>query len=631
MKTASANRRIINESPPLAFNPYAVPAFSTRTGPIFRLHPYPTKINYQGIIPFILAHTKPGDLVYDGFAGTCSTGLATAACTEPDYELLKHLDAGIREHTSWGPRRAICIDIGVLPTFIGRTLLKPIDISTFEIMFNRIMDELERDWGWIYEALDDKGMNGIIRQTVLSDIIRCPNCNVQSKFLDMFVDFEKGDFKDEGVCPNCDKSISAKNAPRVTETIYDDLLNTERLVVKREPVTLYGVTGKRRWSRPVNETDLAVIKKISETSFPPCAKAIPMLSGEPRWGDMYRAGYHQDITFAHHFYTRRNYLVLSLLYDACSKLPEEFRDHYLLLVSSYNVAHSSLMTRFVFKRGSNKPVNTSAQPAALYISGCPVEKNVFHGVRQKMKELRDAVMKIQKWNPRVEVYARAAQNSGLPANSVDYIFTDPPFGGNIQYSEINFLSEIWLGAFTNNKYETIMSKSQKKTLTDYERLLTDAFCENFRILKPGRYMTVVFHSTKREIWNALHNSIVNAGFEIINSSVLIKDQASFKQTLTSGAVKRDAIIFARKPVNNNRSISSFLSSYQTPAEFLRNRLSILSEDEINERTFDFLFSRYAGMCLASGKVSAGAKEFKRILDSVAEEKDGLWFLRDDEK
>jgi len=66
----------------LSFNPYKKPALSTRKGAIFQAHPYPTKINYESIIPFILAHTQPGEVVYDSFAGTCSTGLAAASCAE---------------------------------------------------------------------------------------------------------------------------------------------------------------------------------------------------------------------------------------------------------------------------------------------------------------------------------------------------------------------------------------------------------------------------------------------------------------------------------------------------------------------------------------------------------------------
>ncbi len=32
----------------------------------------------------------------------------------------------------------------------------------------------------------------------------------------------------------------------------------------------------------------------------------------------------------------------------------------------------------------------------------------------------------------------------VPDNSIDYIFTDPPFGDNLNYSELSFIWESWL-------------------------------------------------------------------------------------------------------------------------------------------------------------------------------------------
>lgn len=610
----------------LAFNPYHIPVSSTRTGPIFQVHPYPTKINYRGIIPFILAHTKPGDVVYDCFAGTCSTGIAAAACVKPDESVLSNLDSTAKANVKWGPRRAICVDIGVLPTFVSRTLLDPVDIGTFEEVFKKIMNDVERHWGWIYTTKDDDGKIGTIRYTYYTNVILCDKCQTGFNFIDTFVDFEKGEFKSESPCPKCGAIIKAKNAKHATLKIYDRLLKTTRTVVKRVPAKVYGATGKRQWVRDATKADITALKKIEKAPLPSWIKAVPMLSGKPRWGEMYRAGYHRDVTHVHHFYTPRNFLALAILHDVARRIPVEFRNHFLLLLSSYNAAHSTLMTRFVFKRGSNRPVNTSAQPGALYINNCPVEKNVFRGVRQKFGDLVDAVSAIGKWKSDVKVLTRPAQQCGLRHNSVDYIFTDPPFGYNIQYSELNFLSETWLGSFTDSKLETIISKSQGKSLLEYETLLRDAFRENFRVLKPGRFMTVVFHSTQKDIWNSLRRAIIEAGFEIVATSILNKEQTSFKQTTTAGAVKKDLVIVAKKPIRNSSMGRN--GHAKTAEQFLRDRLSSIGEESADERTFDYLFSRYVGFCIASGNdILMDAREFRQVLKKIAKVRDGKWYLR----
>src|SRR5690606_33955216 len=63
----------------------ALPA--KRTGPLYGAFPYPTKISPEAIALYIAAHTRPGDTVFDGFAGSGTTGLAALLCDTPSPEL----------------------------------------------------------------------------------------------------------------------------------------------------------------------------------------------------------------------------------------------------------------------------------------------------------------------------------------------------------------------------------------------------------------------------------------------------------------------------------------------------------------------------------------------------------------
>lgn len=54
--------------------------------PIYRIHSYHTKIPPKAIVPFILHYTNPGDLIFDGFCGTGTTGLALRICENPEDE-----------------------------------------------------------------------------------------------------------------------------------------------------------------------------------------------------------------------------------------------------------------------------------------------------------------------------------------------------------------------------------------------------------------------------------------------------------------------------------------------------------------------------------------------------------------
>jgi len=130
---------------------------------------------------------------------------------------------------------------------------------------------------------------------------------------------------------------------------------------------------------------------------------------------------------------------------------------------------------------------------------------------------------------------------------VDYIFIDPPFGGNLMYSEINFLWEAWLRVLTNNQPEAVVNKVQRKGLPEYQALMEACFREFYRLLKPGRWMTVEFHNSQNRVWNAIQEAILRTEFMVADVRTLDKKQGTFKQITSTAAVKQDLIISAYKP------------------------------------------------------------------------------------
>src|SRR4029077_10004734 len=92
---------------------YQEPLPSERTGALYNAFPYPTKISPEAIALFIAAHTKPGDTVFDGFAGSGTTGLAALLCENPPASLrarAKCLGLNVR----WGARNAVLYELSAL-------------------------------------------------------------------------------------------------------------------------------------------------------------------------------------------------------------------------------------------------------------------------------------------------------------------------------------------------------------------------------------------------------------------------------------------------------------------------------------------------------------------------------------
>src|SRR5690606_37905708 len=132
------------------------------------------------------------------------------------------------------------------------------------------------------------------------------------------------------------------------------------------------------------------------------------------------------------------------------------------------------------------------------------------------------------------------------SNSIDYIFTDPPFGANLNYSELAVFWESWLRVKTKNEFEAIQNKAQNKSLSTYKDLISLCFKEYFRLLKDGKWMTVVFSNTKAEVWNSINTAIQNAGFVVANVASLDKKKGSFKAVTSPTAVNQDLVISCYK-------------------------------------------------------------------------------------
>jgi hypothetical protein len=139
--------------------------------------------------------------------------------------------------------------------------------------------------------------------------------------------------------------------------------------------------------------------------------------------------------------------------------------------------------------------------------------------------------------------------AGLPISSasIDYVFTDPPFGENIYYADLNYLVEAWHGVVTDAKPEAIIDRFKKKALPEYQHLMQRCFAEYYRVLKPGRWMTVVFSNSKAAVWNVIQVALQQAGFVVAEVTALDKVQGSYRQVTSTTAVKQDLVISAYKP------------------------------------------------------------------------------------
>ena len=577
----------------------ALPA--RRSGPLYGAFPYATKISPETIALLIAAHTAPGDTVFDGFAGSGTTGLAALLCEAPTPELLRATKL-LPVNVQWGARDAVLYELGALGAFIGETLTNPPPPKAFRGAAEEILSATAHDDGWMYDAYDLARHGGKIRHVVWSDLLRCPRCHRDVSLWDSCVSRAPAVIASRFTCDHCSYHVSLDEAERMIETTADEVLDCTRQVRARRPVWVYGSTGSSCWSRPINQGDLELLSRIDRAPLP---DSVPVVAIP--WGDLYRRGYHQGITHLHHFYTRRNLIVFTRLWDRANAYGGSLAAALRFWMLSYNAAHATVMTRVVAKSGQPDLVVTSAQSGVLYVSGLAVEKNLIAGLRRKLSTITRAFELIHGRRSRVEVRQSSSCSVDLPSGSIDYAFTDPPFGGNIPYSEVNFLNEAWLERYTDRTEEAIISTTQNKALVEYRRLLTAALAEHHRVLKRDGKLTLVFHSASAKIWRALQGAYTDAGFAVECAGVLDKTQGSFKQVTTGGAVRGDPLLLLRK--------SSVMTGHRTESPWsVAEQLRMDAEVAIDpvEMTAQRLYSRLVAHYLSRHEeVPVDAESFYR--------------------
>lgn len=580
---------------------YSKPLPSSRSGAFYNTFPYPTKISPEAIAVYIACSTNPGDLVLDAFAGSGSTGVAALLCEHPT-ERMRKITKDLNVTPVWGARNAVLYEIGTYASFAIKTILSRLSSREFTIAVDSFLKKAQDLVGGLYEAIDLAGDTGTIRYVIWSEVLECPSCHSEISYFEHGTSRDPVRFKDEIVCPYCKKVHHVEEMPFTTEEHYDRLLHKQVSRKKRVPAWIYGTTNGYNWDRQATEADAAYIAQIESTCD------VDDVPQEIQWGELHRAGYHYGITHLHHFYTARNYIVMSKLWKLAETYPEKISDALKLLLLSYNASHCTLMTRVVAKKNAKDFILTSAQSGVLYISKLPVEKNILLGLKRKVKPFAETYAKLQNCTGQITIHNGSSTKMKENNDSIDFIFTDPPFGDFIPYAEVNQINELWLPKVTNRKDEVIISASQGKDVFTYQELLTQVFSEINRVLKPNHYASIVFHAAKAKVWDVFSEAITGARLQIVHTNILDKTQASFKQVVSDGSVQGDPLFLLKK------SLARKNTSRLTDEEVLHSLLV----DHISDPDFDNrkCFSWYINRCLELGiDVTMDAKQVYEYYDS----------------
>lgn len=535
----------------------------------YNAHSYPTKVPPEGIVPFIDYYTKPGDVVLDPFCGSGMTGL------------------GVRmQSAKTGQEKSVILnDLGTAATHIAFNYNNPVNIELYKKSYETILKNLNklRNEAYLtYHPLDEntpveeislekikksKCKDGIVSvthkrkkydfveaevvTTIWSEVNECTHCGDEINLWEVAMNPADGKMSKEFDCTTCGTTHTRKSFKKPLRSDISFVIYEYHCPVKNRTIRNQRTAGQFD-----NDIFNRVKKKRLTTWYPKqeiSPKREMMTMGPAKLG----------VKNVADFYTKRNLLICSKIWNEIDKVKCARVQAALRFACTNTFWHATRMRRFNVKGGMRPLTGT------LYIPQISTECNVFKVLSKKVKEqikyYTENSLDVKKDEQIINtchINESATELNSIPSGSIDYIFTDPPFGGNIFYSDCNIIWDGWLNSLTNDEKEILFNRSRGvehggKTRSDYHTLMDQAFSEMFRVLKPGKWASVVFNNSDNDVLAGFIDSAVKAGFSIEEVTFFDKDQKSVKGYMGQKGIQNvtnlDIVLTVKKKVEKNKT------------------------------------------------------------------------------
>ncbi len=377
--------------------PFTADVSEGKNDPVYNAHSYHTKVPHKAVMRYILHYTEPGDIVFDGFCGTGMTGIAAQLCADRNAVLdlgYKVDENGVvyKQESNengidvWvpfsklGARRAVLNDLSPAATFIAYNYNNPVDIDRFEREFEQILNQIKKDYGWMYETKHSNGKMGEINYTIWSDVFICPECTSEVVFWDVAVDKDAGKVKDVFFCPDCNAKLNKRVMGHAFVSKYDPIIKDTVRQAKQVPVLINYTYEKKRFEKIPDSFDLDLIEKVSGEVIPHWVPNIRLMPGqETRRNDPI------GITHIHHFYTWRNLYVFSAFFEKC---PLWLKWIVTGSLQRGSKQHQIAITRIGGSKAKEGGATAGHRRGTLYVPSNQVEMNAINLIADRAHSIK---------------------------------------------------------------------------------------------------------------------------------------------------------------------------------------------------------------------------------------------------
>lgn len=244
-------------------------------------------------------------------------------------------------------------------------------------------------------------------------------------------------------------------------------------------------------------------------------------------------------------FSRRNLYSLALIYDNIIKNDYKNKDLFFLALTN-TLLHASIL-----KSEEVRPLGVNN----YWIPDDFIEENVWWRFEDRVRNVAIAKQSVSK---RISDYkigdigehkifnGSATNMKKIQNESIDYIFTDPPYGDAIQYSELSYIWNCWINKVYSTDDEIIINPVQKKGLKEFSEQMGQFINESHRVLKDGKYFTLCFQNKDIKVWLSLAELMRRKGFKLVDISIHDSLGTPFNKNWAKFSPKSDFYITFKK-------------------------------------------------------------------------------------
>ncbi|MFH1367941.1 MAG: DNA methyltransferase [Elusimicrobiota bacterium] len=233
-------------------------------------------------------------------------------------------------------------------------------------------------------------------------------------------------------------------------------------------------------------------------------------------------------------YTPKNLYFLSELLHAIKTTKLRYRNLFLVAFTN-TVLHASKL------KGENvRPLNVNN----YWIPDDYFEENPWLRFLERIELIVKSKRCLEKkiGNNHVgecKLHNKSCFSTRLDDEKVDYIITDPPYGDAVQYSELSYIWNSWMGYKYETDEEVIINPVQNKSVDVFLKLLEKSIIEANRVLKPGKRYTLCFHNKEFKIWKGVLDIFKKYDFLLENTEIVDTNGNSYNKNWAEFSPKTD--------------------------------------------------------------------------------------------